>query len=143
MEAEGERLVKGFMALVQKHVPETQRKAFERLAQQAVNLLSQSNKAMEESAKRVIERLNLPTRKDFETYNRKLEAVTKKWREGVEGGVQKGLSPFHTRTRRELDNLAKGVGKLREDVDALLESVTMTKKGAPKRATRESGAEGT
>jgi BMFP domain-containing protein YqiC len=133
MEAEGERFLKALSAMVERHIPETQRKAVERLTQRARSLLSQSEKAIEENARRAVERLNIPTRKDLEAYNKKFDATTKRLRENIDEGVKKGLARFNFATNREVEEIAKAVRKLRKDVDALRKGTSTGRKAAARK----------
>ena len=130
MKAEGERFLKALLALVERHIPETQRKAVEGLTQRARNLLSQSEKAIEENARRAVERLNIPTRKDLEAYNKKLDAATRNLREHIDKGVKEGLNRFHFATNREVEEIAEAVRRLRDDVDALRKGPGTRKRAA-------------
>lgn len=128
MQAEGERLLKSLLALVERHMPETQRKAVGRLTQRARSLLSQSEKVIEENTRRAVERLNIPTRQDLVAYNKKFDATTKRLRENIDEGLKKGLARFNFATSREVKEIAEAVRKLRGDVDALRKTTSTGKR---------------
>jgi len=130
MEAEGERFLKTLSALLEKYMPEPRRKALENLAEQGRRLLSQANKSIEENTGRVVQRLNIPTRQDFEEYNKKLDTATRKLRENMGAGVKRGLNRLHVATSSEVEDLARAVGRLREEVNALSKRTSTRKKAA-------------
>ncbi len=130
IEAEGERFLKTLLALMEKHIPESQRKSLENLAEQGRRLLSQSNQAIEDNTRKVVQRLNIPTRKDFEEYNKKLDTATRKLRENMDEGVKRSLNRLHVATSGEVEELSRAVGRLREEVNALGKRATGRKKAA-------------
>ena len=130
MEVEGERFLKTLLTLMEKYIPESQRKALENLAEQGRRLLSQFNKSIEENTKRVVQRLNLPTRKDFEEYSKKVDSAAKRLRENVDEGVKRGLNRLHFASSSEVDEQARAVGRLREEVNALSKRTSTRKKAA-------------
>ena len=107
--------MKTLLTLMEKYIPESQRKALENLAEQGRRLLSQFNKSTEENTKKVVQRLNLPTRK---------------LRENVDEGVKRSLNRLHVATSSEVQELARAVGGLREEVNALSKRTSTRKKAA-------------
>ena len=94
------------------------------------NFGCQFNKSIEENTKKVVQRLNIPTRKDFEEYNKKLDTATRKLRENVDEGVKRSLNRLHVATSGEVQELARAVGGLREEVNALSKRTSTRKKAA-------------
>ena len=155
IEAEGERLLKGVVDLTEKYVPEAQRKAIEDLTQEARKLFNQMNESIEENTKKVVDRLNLPTKKDLEDYNKKVrvlieenvtnrleklkvptgkefDAMGKQLKGNLDDQVKKGLSRLNIATKKDVDSVTKDVKKLRKDVNAMLKPAAPKKKAVKK-----------
>ena len=151
IEAEGERLLKRILDLSDRYIPESQRKAVEDLAQDLRRLFNQLNQAVEENTKRMIERLNIPTRKDLEEYNKRvrllieesvrtrleklkvptkvdLDEMGKQLRKGLDEQIKKALSRLDIATGKELAGLRKEVARLRKDLDKLSKKPASQKK---------------
>jgi len=101
----------------------------------------------------VVERLNLPTKKEWEDYQRKVrsliensvvsrleklrvpsgkefEALSKQLKAGIEDQVSRGLIRLNITPRKDFETLAREVRKLRKDVNAALKTVKPSGKGA-------------
>lgn len=160
IEEEGEKLVKRFVELAEKYVPENQRKHLEELALETVQFFGQLPASVEENTRKVVEKLNLPTRKDLEDYNRKMkqqveeivrtrleklkglrageiEQIGKLVRQSLDDRLGKGLTRLKIATKADVDALAGELKSLRAAVEnlekaAAPKSKTSAKKGAAK-----------
>ncbi len=155
IEAEGERLLKGVADLADKYVPEAQRKAIEDLTQEARKLFNQMNESIEDSTKKMVDRLNLPTKKDLDDYNKRVrvlieenvtvrleklkvptgkdfDAMGKQLRTNLDEQVNKGLTRLNIATKKDVNTVTKDVKKLRKDVNTLLKPVAPKKKAVKK-----------
>jgi BMFP domain-containing protein YqiC len=157
IEAEGEKLVRGLVGLMEKYGVDASTKAVDDLRQDARDFLKQLNESFEESAEKFMEGLNVPTREDLDQYNRKVKALidenvksrleklkvptgkdldvmSKQLRGSLEEQVRKGLGRLNLATREELDAVAKDLKKLRQEVAKLHKSdATKTAKPAAKK----------
>jgi len=122
IEAEGEKLAKGLVGTLEKYGIDASTKAVEDLGLDARAFLNQLNKSVEESAEKVLEGLNVPTREDLDSMARQL-------RGNLEEQVRKGLGRLNLATRKEVEAVAKDLKKLEKDV------VKLSKAGASKKAT--------
>jgi len=159
IEAEGEKFMKSLLDLADKYIPEIQRKAFEELTVDARKFFAQLNKTVEESTKKAVERLSLPTREDLENYNKiirqaidenvakrlemlkvpsakELDLLGKQLRKNAEETVQKGLTRLNIATKKELDTLSRDVEKIKISMNSLRKAPRTQKKGAPTKAVK-------
>ena len=153
IESEGEKLLKSMMELADKYVPDSQLKAVEDLGQDARRLFVQWNQAIEENTKKVVDALNVPTKKDLEVYNRRLrdlvdehvtarieklkvptgrdfEAMGRQLRANVEEQAKKLWGQLNIATRKDVDAVAKEVKAVRKDVDKLMKGTAPRKTAA-------------
>lgn len=121
IEAEGEKLVKGLAGTLEKYGIDPSTKAVEDLGRDARAFVSQLNQSIEESAEKVLEGLNVPTRED-------LDSMAKQLRGNLEEQVQKGIGRLNLATRKEVETVAKDLKKLQKDI------ANLRKSGAPKKA---------
>lgn len=164
IEEEGEKLVRRLVDLAEKYVPENQRKHLEELAVEALQFFGKLPGNVEENTRKVIEKLNLPTRQDLEDYNRKMkqqveeivrtrleklkvlrageiEQIGKLVRQSLDERLGKGLTRLKIATKADVDALAGELKSLKAAVEniekaAAAKSKTSAKKGATKaRAT--------
>jgi DNA anti-recombination protein RmuC len=128
IEAEGEKLVKGLAGTLEKHGMEASTKAVEDLGRDARVFVNQLNQSIEESAEKVLEGLNVPTRED-------LDSMAKQLRGNLEEQVRKGIGRLNLATRKEVETVAKDLKKLQKDVVNLRKAVAQkSPKAAPKKA---------
>jgi len=158
IEAEGERLLKSVAEFAERYVPEPHRKAVEELAKDAVKYVGQLNASMEENAKKLVEKLNVPTRKELDEYNKKihllieenvrtrieklrvpsgkeLDQMGKQMRKNVEEQTLKVLGRLNIATKKDVDSVALEVKKLRKDVSAIRNPVAASKGTASRKKT--------
>jgi hypothetical protein len=76
MEVEGEKHLKRVFDLFGKYIPEERKETFERDAAKAGELFTRWSRAMEEHAKDLLEKFDIPTRQDLERVQRKVESVS-------------------------------------------------------------------
>jgi BMFP domain-containing protein YqiC len=157
IEAEGEKVVRGLVDLAEKYGLDSRTKAIEDLRRDARGLLNQLNETVEESTKRVLERLNVPTKEDLDLYNKKLkvlidqnviarlekrkvpsgrdfESMARQLSASLEEQVRKGLARLNLATRKDVETVAADLRKLRKTVDKLTRTAaTVESKAAPKK----------
>ena len=121
IEAEGEKLVKGLAGTLEKHGIDASTKAVEDLGRDARVFMNQLNESIGESATKVLEGLNVPTREDF-------DSMSKQLRGNLEEQVRKGIGRLDLASRKEVDTVAKDLKKLQKDV------INLRKAAAPKEA---------
>ena len=127
IEAEGEKLIKGLAGTLEKHGIDASTKAVEDMGREARVFLSQLNQSIEESAEKVLEGLNVPTREDLDSMARQLRA-------NVDEQVRKGLGRLNLATRKEMETVAKDLKKLQKDVVNLRKAASPARpKAAPKK----------
>jgi len=154
IEAEGEKLLKNLSDFADKHIPESQKKAVDDLSQQAVKYFGQINVAVEESTKRVVEKINVPTKKEFDEYNKKVrglieetvkvrleklkvptgkefDSLSKQMKKNADEQIKKVLGRLNIATKKDVETVAKDVKKLRKEVKAI------AKPAAPKTASKK------
>jgi len=119
IEAEGEKLVKGLAGTLEKHGIDASTKAIEDLGRDARAFVNQLNQSIEESAEKVLEGLNVPTRED-------LDSIVKQLRGNMEEQVRKGIGRLNLATRKEVETVARDLKKLQKDI------INLRKAGAPK-----------
>ena len=143
VEEEGERLLKGIGEFSEKVVPEGHRKALEELVKDAVNYVGQLNDSVEENTRKILERLNVPTRKELDEFNKRVQVLVedavkarierlrvpsgkdldqlgKQMKRNVEEQTLKVFGRLNIATRKDVDAVIKEVNKLRKDVNAIM-----------------------
>ena len=120
IESEGEKLLKGMFDLFEKHVPVANRKAREDALRQAKKLLSEWDRVIEEQTRKLIERLNVPTRDELKEYERKIETAAQHLRKNMDEHLKRGLSRLDIATKTEVKEVVKAVDKLRKDVNKIV-----------------------
>ncbi len=125
IEAEGEKLVKGLAGTLEKHGIDASTKAVEDLGRDARVFMNQLNESIGESATKVLEGLNVPTREDF-------DSMSKQLRGNLEEQVRKGIGRLDLASRKEVDRVAKDLKKLQKDVINLRKAAAPKKKVAKK-----------
>ena len=133
IEGEGERFLNVLLDIAEKYIPETHQKAVENLAQQTLRLFNQLNKSIEENAKKTVERLNIPTKKDLEEYNKEFNATAHRLRKNIDEQLKKGLRRFNIASKKELEEVAKEVKRLREEIDGQFKKTAPKKTAASKK----------
>ena len=109
IEAEGEKFVRGLAGTLDKHGIDASAKAVEDLGRDARVFMNQLNESIEESATKVLEGLNVPTREDF-------DSMAKQLRGNLEEQVRKGIGRLNLASRKEVETVAKDLKKLQKDV---------------------------
>ena len=158
IEAEGEKLLKSVGDFADKHVPESQKKAVEDLAQQALKYFGQINITVEENTKKVVEKLNFPSKKELEDYNKKIRALveenvktrveklkvptgkefdnlSKQMKKNADEQVKKVMARLNIATKKDVESVAKDVKRLRKDVNTILKPAAPKKKAPHKKPT--------
>ena len=125
IEAEGEKLAKGLAGTLEKHGIDASTKAVEDLGRDARVFMNQLNESIGESATKVLEGLNVPTREDF-------DSMSKQLRGNLEEQVRKGIGRLDLASRKEVDTVAKDLKKLQKDVINLRKAAAPKKKVAKK-----------
>lgn len=159
LEAEGERLLKSVGDFAEKYVPEGHRKAVEDLARDAMKYLGQINAGLEENTKKIVERLNIPSKNEFDEYNKRmhslieetvkgrierlrlasgkdLDRMGQQMKKNVEEQTLKVFDRLNIATRRDVDQVAREVKKLRKDLDDLLKPKAAKKSVARKKTAK-------
>jgi hypothetical protein len=95
IEEEGEKLVRRMADLSERFVPENQRRHLDELAVEAGKLFGHIQQSVEENARRIVERLNIPTKKDLEDQ------------------IGKGLTRLNIATKADIDALSREIRNLR------------------------------
>ena len=127
IEAEGEKLAKGLVGTLEKHGIDVSTKAVEDLGRDARAFMNQLNQSIEESAEKVLEGLNVPTRED-------LDSMAKQLRGNLEEQVRKGIGRLNLATRKEVETVAKDLKKLQKDFANLRKAAApKSPKAAPKK----------
>ena len=126
IEAEGEKLVKGLAGTLEKHGIDASTKAVEDLGRDARVFMNQLNESIGESATKVLEGLNVPTREDF-------DSMSKQLRGNLEEQVRKGIGRLDLASRKEVDRVAKDLKKLQKDVINLRKAAAKKTKATPKK----------
>ena len=116
IEAEGERFLTGILGLFEKYIPEDSRDAFDGVAEQAGKLFDRWSRNIEEHAKELVEKLEIPTRQDLEGVEKKLETVTFRLKENLDEQMRKALNRLDIATKEDVDNLAETVERLKKDL---------------------------
>lgn len=163
IEEEGEKLVKRFVELAEKYVPENQRKHLEELALETVQFFGQLPGSVEENTRKVLEKLNLPTRRDLEDYNRKMkqqveeivrarleklkgfrageiEQIGKLVRQSLDDRLGKGLTRLKIATKADVDALAGELKSLRAAVESLEKAAAPKSKASAKKGAAKAKA---
>lgn len=163
IEEEGERLVRRFVEIAERYVPESQRKHLEELAVEAVQFFGQLPGNVEENTRKVIEKLNLPTRKDLEDYNRKMrqqveeifrarleklkvlraaeiEQIGKLIRQNLDDRLGKGLTRLKIATKADVEVLAAELKNLKVVVEKLEKAAAAKPKSSTKKVASKATA---
>ena len=137
IEEKGEEIVRRMADLSEKFVPEKQRRHFDELAVEAGKLFGHVQQSVEEHAKKIVERLNIPTRNDLDDNNKKLrnqveevvrirleklrvltakefELMSKQMKRNLDEQMGKGLTRLNIATRDDVDALSMEIRNLRE-----------------------------
>jgi len=159
MEEEGEKLVKRILELSEKYVPESQRKQLDELSVEAGDLFGQIHRAVEENARKMVERLNIPTKKDLEEYNRKVKSqveevvrirfeklkvstvgeidlMGKQLRRNLDDQIEKVLSRLKIATKADVEDLRREIKRFREKVASLQKAGSVKPKAPVKKKTK-------
>ncbi len=139
IDVDGEGLLKGVTVLAERVVPEVKNINFESLAAQAFSML---NQAAGENRKQVLDRLNLPSKKEMDEYNKilktmieeavrsslerltvptgkDLDVLGKQLRINLDEQMKKGLTRLNIATRKDIQSLSREIKKLQKEVAAL------------------------
>jgi preprotein translocase subunit SecA len=163
IEQEGEKLVRRFVEIAERYVPESQRKRLEELAVEAVQFFGQIPGNVEENTRKVIEKLNLPTRKDLEDYNRKMrqqmeeivrarleklkvlraaeiEQIGKLIRQSLDDRLGKGLTRLKIATKADVEALSAELKNLKGVVEKLEKATAAKSKSSTKKVASKATA---
>jgi len=168
VEAEGEKLLRNLAELAEKVVPEGHGKALEDLAKDAMKYVGQINAGLEENTRKVLENLNIPTRKELDEYNKRihvlveeavkarierlrvpsgkdLDQLGRQMKKNVEEQTLKVFGRLNIATRKDVDAVVKELRKLRKDVNDLMKPAAAPKKAAaaPKKAVKKAAVKKT
>jgi hypothetical protein len=159
IEAEGEKLLRNVGELAEKYVPDTQRRAIEDLAKDVLRYIGQINTTVEENTKKLIEKLNIPTKKELEEYNRKVHSLIeenvrtridklkvpsakemdqlgKQMKKNVEEQTVKVLGRLNIATKKDMETVVKDLKKLRKDVNSILKPSPTPAKAPQKKGVK-------
>ena len=127
IETEGERIITRFIDLLEEHLPKERTQRLEEFKQQTGIFLKNLSHAVDESASKTVERLNLPTRTEWDEYRKKVEETTRHWRANLDDPVRRALSLLDILSREDIDEIRKEVKGLKKRVDAMGKQVPGTK----------------
>lgn len=119
MEAEGGKLLKGVFDFVEKNVPGASKKAREDATRQAQKLFGEWKRAFDEQGKQ------------FQAYEKRLEAALQDLKKNVDEHVRRGFSRLDLATKTDVKELQKAVEKLRKDLNKFVKGSPVGPEGTP------------
>ena len=138
IEAEGEKFLTGILDIFEKYIPDDKRNSLKGLEGQLGDLLKRWNRAFEEQAKDLVEKLNLPTKQDLKAYENKLEALPLQVKRTLDVEIWKALDRLDVARRTDVQNLTNTVKKLKKEVaDMRHEPAPAAKRKTPGKKTAQ------
>jgi len=138
IEAEGERFLTGILDIFEKYIPEDKRNTLMGLEGQLSDLLKRWNRAFEEQARDLVEKLNLPTKQDLKAYESKLEALPPYLKRTLDEEITRALDRLDIARRTDVENLSNRVEKLKKEVAGMRRKPAPTpKRKTPARKTAQ------